>query len=102
MFTVRISVVGPGILELKLIVMPSWGWMRKVRTFGGVAAGSFSAKSSSGGRLKCREISVVLRESRLPVRRRNGTPAQRHESRYTRRAAKVSVQEPAATPSSSR
>src|SRR5271157_5293378 len=101
MFTVRISVVGPGILELKLIVIPSWGWMRKVRTLGGVAAGSLSANRRSGGRLKCREISVVLRESRFPVRRRNGTPAQRHESRKTLIAAKVSVQEPGATPSSS-
>ena len=98
MFTVLISVVGPGIFELKPIVIPSCGWMRKVSTFGGVAAGSRSAKSRSGGRLKCREISVVRRESLFPVRRRKGTPAHRQESRDTRSAANVSREEPRVHP----
>jgi hypothetical protein len=54
---------------------------------------------SRGGRLNTSRSSVCVTGSRLPVRMKNGTPAQRQFSMSSRRAAYVSVVEPAATPS---
>jgi hypothetical protein len=95
--TVRMSVAWPGIFALKLIVIPSCGCMRRTRTLGCAEGRARSANRFSGGLRKWTEISVARRESRLPVRSRKGTPAHRHESSDTRRAAYVSVPESGAT-----
>ena len=87
MFTVLIRVVGPGIFELKLIVIPSCGWMRKVRTFGGVAAGALLGEEQQRGPLEMdgdlggppREALARAQEERapLPIARSPGTRAGR-------------------------
>ena len=60
-----------------------------------IAAG----KPSFGGCLKTSRSSVCVTGSRLPVRMKNGTPAQRQFSISRRSAAYVSVVESGATPS---
>ena len=65
MLTGRSTVVGPGTLETKRSVMPSSGWMRSASTLG---SGADGPKSESGAALKCIEISVTRRVSRLPAR----------------------------------
>ena len=55
----------------------------------------FGQKPRRGGRLKTRRSSVWVTGSRLPVRMKNGTPAQRQFSMSSRSAAYVSVVEPA-------
>ena len=62
---------------------------------GVVAAGQ---NPSRGGRLKTSRSSVWVTGSRLPVRMKKGTPAQRQFSMSSRSAAYVSVVEPGATP----
>ena len=57
---------------------------------------------ASGGCLKTSRSSVCVAGRRLPVRMKNGTPAQRQFSISSRSAAYVSVVESAATPSMSR
>ena len=68
-----------------------------------VGLGSWPAgqNPSCGGRLKTSRSSVWVTGSRLPVRMKNGTPAQRQFSMSSRSAAYVSVVDPAATPSMS-
>ena len=56
----------------------------------------------SGGRLKPSVIIWRRWPSDLPVRRKNGTPAQRQLSTSTRRATNVSVCEWGSTPGSER
>ena len=55
-----------------------------------------------GGRSKKTRSSVALTGRCLPVRRKNGTPDQRHVSMSTRRAMNVSVVDPGFTPTVSR
>jgi hypothetical protein len=55
-----------------------------------------------GGCLKTSRSSVCVAGRRLPVRTKNGTPAQRQLSMSSRSAAYVSVWESGATPSISR
>ena len=60
---------------------------------------SYIAKPSFGGCLKTSRSSVCVTGRRLPVRMKNGTPAQRQFSISSRSAAYVSVVESSATPS---
>ena len=55
-----------------------------------------------GGSRKAIEMMRAPSAMRLPVRRKNGTPAHRQLSISHRRAMNVSVSESAATPGSSR
>ncbi len=55
-----------------------------------------------GGSRKAIEMIRAPSAMHLPVRRKNGTPAQRQLSTSARRATKVSVFESEATPGSSR
>ena len=59
-------------------------------------------KPSRGGSLNTSRSSVCVAGSLLPVRMKNGTPAQRQLSISSRSAAYVSVVESGATPSMSR
>ena len=65
----------------------------------GCESGPRNPKPSRGGFLNTSRTSVWVTGSRLPVRMKNGTPAQRQLSMSSRNAANVSVVEPAATPS---
>ena len=67
---------------------------------GPTATRSSAVNSSSGGVWNWIFTSVKRLGRRLPWRSRNGTPLQRQVLSITRKATKVSVVEPAATPSS--
>ena len=80
---------------------PSLGWMRMDRTFGSSGAAGLALNRIGGTLFRWMEISLARFGSRLPVRRKNGTPAQRQLSMKTCSATKVSVRECGSTPSSS-
>ncbi len=80
---------------------PSVGLMRKRMRLGSGAGPSGSTKSRLGGSWKVTMASVADTGSALPERMSQGTPDQRQESIWKRRAAKVSTSEPGATPASS-
>ena len=62
-------------------------------------SGEATPKPSFGGCLKTTRTSVCVAGRRLPVRMKNGTPAQRQFWISSRSAAYVSVVDPSATPS---
>ena len=61
-----------------------------------------SSNTSRGGRLKSMNTSVAVTARHLPARIAIGTPSQRQVSAASRTPAKVSVFDPAATPSTAR
>src|SRR5579883_3195625 len=70
----------PGALHAKERLIPSSGWRRSTRRFGSGSARGVSSwrKRWSGGWRNWTAISDTRLHSRLPERRRKGTPAQRH------------------------
>ena len=72
------------------------------RTRFGCGSQSGPANSGLGGQASSTTASSAVVAIIFPVRTKNGTPAHRHESMFSRNAANVSVDELAATPGSSR
>ena len=79
--------------------MPVRGSIRNTIWLGSGARWPISMKWTFGGCLNTSRSSVWRTGSCLPVRMKNGTPAQRQLSISTRSAAYVSVCESGATPS---
>ena len=91
----------PGPLEVSPIRSPGSGSMRSTTWFGS-HRDALPMKRSRGGRRNTSRTSVTRAASALPALMKNGTPAQRQLSTSSRRAAKVSVVDPLATPGTSR
>ena len=93
---------GPGIFELISRANPSSGWMRIDNTVGSRVPAGSALKRIGGTSLNSIEISLARFGSRLPVRRKNGMPAQRQSSMNSFSATKVSVCDFGSTPGSCR
>ena len=102
MFTGRMRMRVPGILAPIEIETPSLGCIVRTIWLGCGPTDPCATKPMCGTGLRITAISVSLRASRLPVRSRIGTPAQRQLSTSRRSAAYVSVRESGGTPGSSR
>ena len=101
MLTSRTSIWLPGTFDPNRRVMPSSGWTRITNAFLPSSSVIVVSNGRCGARLNSSAISVTLRPNRLPVRRKNGTPAHRRVSISRAMAAYVSVLESFEKPSSS-
>ena len=81
---------------------PGDGPIRSTSSFGSGRGALFGTKPSQGVVSKMIRTSVTVTGSAFPARMKNGTPDQRQLSISSRRAQKVSVCEPGATPAVSR
>ena len=77
MLTGRIRMREPGIFAPSESATPSLGWTVRISWLGCTPTDPSERKARWGTGLSCTAISVTLRASRFPVRRKIGTPAQR-------------------------
>ena len=77
MFTGRIRMREPGIFAPSESETPSFGCTVRISWLGCTPTEPCVWNARCGTGLSCTAISVTLRASRLPVRRKIGTPAQR-------------------------
>ena len=77
MFTGRMRMREPGIFAPSESDTPSLGCTVRISWLGCTPTEPSDWKARCGTGLSCTAISVTLRASRLPVRRKIGTPAQR-------------------------
>ena len=87
MFTGRMRMREPGIFAPSDSDTPSFGCTARISRFGCTPTEPSEANARCGTGLSWTAISVVLRDSRLPVRRKNGTPSQRQLWTSSRSAA---------------
>ena len=102
MLTGRMRMRDPGIFAPRESATPSFGWTVRISWLGWTPTEPSDLKARCGTGLSCTAISVTLRVSRLPVRRKIGTPAQRQLCTSRRSAAYVAVAESGGTPGSER
>src|SRR5436305_7966371 len=98
MLTGRMRIRAPGILAPSDTDTPSSGWTVRMIWFACTPTDPELWNARCGTGFNVTAISVTFLESRLPVRRTNGTPAHRQFETCRRSAAYVSVLESAATP----
>ncbi len=87
MFTGRMRMRLPGIFVPSERETPSLGCTARTSVFGCTPTEPLDWKARCGTGLSVMAISVTLRARRLPVRRTNGTPAQRQLAISSRSAA---------------